>query len=126
MILSGERVVLRPVQPADFPYVVEWTKNEQVGHFAADDGYPESIAECEQWYKKLLANRHNQVFIIQAEDGHPIGDVEFDQITWRSGDAELRIRIGDPRYWNRGYGTETVRAHGQIWVRGTELAADLS
>lgn len=110
MKIAGERVVLRPIQPSDFPHIVAWTNNEQVGHFAEDDGYPEDLAQCEEWYKQLLANRHNQVFIITIEDGRPIGDIEFDHITWRSGDAEIRIRIGEPQFWNQGYGTDAVRA----------------
>jgi len=38
-----------------------------------------------------------------------IGDVELDHIAWRSGDAELRIRIGEPQWRGRGFGTEAVR-----------------
>ena len=33
-----------------------------------------------------------------------IGDIELDHIAWRSGDAELRIRIGRKDLWNRGLG----------------------
>ena len=34
-----------------------------------------------------------------------IGHIELDHIAWRSGDAELRIRIGEKDYWDQGYGT---------------------
>ncbi len=109
MKLTGDKVILRPVQPSDFPHIVAWTNNEQVGHFAEDDGYPEDLQQCEEWYKRLLANRHNQVFVITIDNDHPIGDIEFDHITWRSGDAEMRIRIGEPEFWGKGYGTDSVR-----------------
>ena len=39
-----------------------------------------------------------------------IGDLELDHISWRRSEAELRIRIGEKEYWNKGYGTDAVRA----------------
>lgn len=108
MEITGERVTLRSVLPSDFAHIVTWTTDEQVGHFAEDDGYPETLEQCEEWYQQLLSNRYNQVFIILLND-HPIGDIELDHIAWRSGDAELRIRIGLPEHWGKGLGTDAVR-----------------
>ena len=41
-------------------------------------------------------------------DNQVIGDIELDHIAWRSGDAELRIRIGRKDLWNQGLGTDAV------------------
>ena len=38
-----------------------------------------------------------------------IGDIELDHIAWRSGEAELRVRIGEPSLRGKGLGTEAVR-----------------
>lgn len=108
MQITGERIVLRPITPADFPKIVEWTKDPEVGHYMEDDGYPETLEECEQWYKELRSNRHNQRLMVTTRSGLPIGDLELDHITWRSGEAELRIRIGEASYRGRGYGQEAV------------------
>lgn len=108
MKITGERVILRSVQASDFAYIVAWTNNKQVGHFAEDDGYPETLEQCENWYRRLLSDRYNQVFVITLDD-QPIGDIELDHIAWRSGEAEMRIRIGVPEYWSQGYGTDAVK-----------------
>lgn len=41
-------------------------------------------------------------------DGEVIGDIELDQIAWRSGEAELRIEIFDNKWHGEGYGTDAV------------------
>lgn len=110
MKIVGERIVLRPLLPSDFPKIVKWTKDPEVGHYMDDDGCPETLADCGQWYQSLCSNRYNQRAIIATLDGNPIGDIELDHITWRNGDAELRIRIGEGSYRGRGYGAEAIAA----------------
>ena len=102
--------MLRPLLPSDFPKIVQWTKDPDVGHYMDDDGCPEALADCEAWYKELPRNRRNRRLIIATLDGRPIGDVELDHITWRSREAELRIRIGEGDYRGKGYGVEAVTA----------------
>ncbi|NLA57917.1 MAG: GNAT family N-acetyltransferase, partial [Firmicutes bacterium] len=106
--IEGERIILRPVLPSDFPEIVKWTKDPEVGHFMEDDGYPEILADCQEWYRKQCSNRHIRRLVITTRNGVPIGDIELDHIAWRSGDAELRIRIGNANYRGKGYGTESI------------------
>ncbi len=108
MKIKGKRIILRPLAPCDFPEIVKWTKDPEVGHYMDDDGSPETLDDCEEWHRNLCANRHNQRLIITTLDGQPIGDIELDHIAWRNGDAELRIRIGEGNYRGKGYGTESV------------------
>ncbi|HHV94592.1 MAG TPA: GNAT family N-acetyltransferase [Firmicutes bacterium] len=108
MRIEGERIVLRPILPSDFPALVKWTKDPEVGHYMEDDGYPETLMDCQEWYQKQRSNRRLRRLVITTRDGLPIGDIELDHITWRSGDAELRIRIGESEYRGKGYGAESV------------------
>ncbi|NMB45165.1 MAG: GNAT family N-acetyltransferase [Firmicutes bacterium] len=108
MEVVGERIILRPLIPSDFPKLVKWTKDPEVGHYMDDDGYPETEEACYDWHKSQCSNRHKQRLMITTRDGHPIGDVELDHITWRNGDAELRIRIGEGGYRGKGYGVDAV------------------
>ncbi len=40
--------------------------------------------------------------------GEVIGEIELDQIAWRSGEAELKIEIFRPARQGQGYGTDAV------------------
>ncbi|NMB25591.1 MAG: GNAT family N-acetyltransferase [Firmicutes bacterium] len=110
MVIQGDRIVLRLLLPSDFAKIVQWTKDPNVGHYMDDDGCPEVLGDCEAWYNELRRNRLNLRLIIATLDGLAIGDIELDHITWRSGEAELRIRIGEGAYRGKGYGTEAITA----------------
>lgn len=100
-------VVLRPLERGDFPAVVRWSKDAELSDLV-DGGVPESMEECEEWYRSARSDRYHQIMAIVTRDGKLIGDVELNHITWRNGHAEMRIRIGEKDYWNRGYGTDAV------------------
>ncbi|NLY30057.1 MAG: GNAT family N-acetyltransferase [Firmicutes bacterium] len=108
MKIEGERIILRPILSSDFPAIIKWTRDPEVGHYMDDDGYPETLADCQEWYQKQRSNRHVRRLVISTRDEVPIGDIELDHIAWRSGDAELRIRIGEGDYRGKGYGVESV------------------
>jgi len=110
MIIYGEKVQLRAITPKDFPRLVAWSADAEVNRYLEGD-YPLSLAECETWLQKAASSRHTQRFaVVSRHDGELIGDIELDHITWRSGDAELRIRIGERSRWDQGYGTDAVTA----------------
>lgn len=93
MELYGEKVMLRPIQPADYQRIISWSNNDEIEYFS-DGSYPKTVQECETWVKRTESNRYQIRFGIIL-NGIIIGDIELDQITWRSGDAELRVRIGE-------------------------------
>ena len=47
MTIKGERILLRPLLPSDFPKIVKWTNDPDVGHYMDDDGYPETLKDCQ-------------------------------------------------------------------------------
>lgn len=44
-----------------------------------------------------------------AEGWTPIGSAGFHTIGWRNRHAELGFAIGDKQYWNRDFGTDTIK-----------------
>ena len=68
------------------------------------------MPECAIWFTDNIPSRDYRLFALEDADGHLIGDLELDHICWRNGEAELRIRIGEKDYWNKGYGTDAVGA----------------
>jgi RimJ/RimL family protein N-acetyltransferase len=107
MLLPGEKVQLRALCPADFAQMVAWSRDEEVNRYL-DGDYPAALDECSAWLKRVQSDRHAQHFAVTTLDGKLIGDIELDHITWRSGDAELRIRIGEKHLWDKGFGTDAV------------------
>ncbi len=106
MSLVGKSVTLRPVQVEDFQKIVEWTNYPEIQSYCEGD-YPTSLEECDDWHRRSRSNRYQERFAISFKN-NIIGDIELDQITWRSGDAELRIRIGEQALWDRGLGTDAI------------------
>ncbi|MDI6871614.1 MAG: GNAT family N-acetyltransferase [Bacillota bacterium] len=104
---QGDLVVLRPLERGDFPAVVRWSEDPELSSLV-DGGVPETMEECEEWYHKAKSDRYHQIMAIVTKDGRLIGDIELNHITWRNGHAEMRIRIGEKEYWNRGFGTDAV------------------
>lgn len=106
--LHGKNVTLRHLTEEDFPQLLAWSHDPELAHLMEGD-YPQQLNEYAQWLQSIKGDRHRQTFGIAATDGELIGDIELDHIAWRSGDAELRVRIGAKRIWGHGYGTEAVR-----------------
>lgn len=106
MRIPGKKVVLRKLEEEDFLKLVEWAQDEQVRFFSEGE-YPSSLEECLIWHKKVKSDRYQEKLGIMVDD-QLIGDLELNHITWRSGDAELRIRIGEKSLWNQGLGTDAV------------------
>lgn len=104
-VLVGERITLRPIEAADLPFLAEW------------DGDPAIIAVMgrrfaeqtpEEWLQSLRTRRSSRAWIIEIA-GEPVGEVELAQINNRSGNAEIRICIGEKERWGQGIGYEAMR-----------------
>lgn len=111
MSIQGELVTLRPVVAADLPAIVRWGKDPEIRRLM-DGSLPDSAAAAAAWLNEARSSHQRQVFAIETreENRQFIGIIELDHIAWRSGQAELRVCIGEPSYWNRGYGRDAVRA----------------
>lgn len=88
--------------------MLKWGRDPDLKRLLEGD-YPDTTESYAEWLRELKSDRHRQAFAIELADGSFIGDIELDQIAWRSGDAELRVRIGEECARGRGYGTEAVR-----------------
>lgn len=100
MRIAGEHVYLRSLTPSDLAKLAAWSQDPAVAGWM--DGYeaPKDL------HRRDPQSRRYAVSLL---DGPLIGDAELCHIAWRRGEAELRICIGDRRYWGRGFGTDAVR-----------------
>lgn len=104
---QGDLAALRALERGDFPSLVRWSTDPELRSLV-DSGIPETMEECEEWYRTARSDRYHQIMAITTKDGTLIGDIELNHITWRNGHAEMRIRIGEKEFWNRGFGTDAV------------------
>ncbi len=131
--LYGERIRLRAAEKEDIPVFVRWINDPDVTEnllFVA----PWSRFEEESWFENMMkrpAVEHILVIEIHDDKLHsnylPIGTCSFINIDWRNRLAEIGIMIGEKAYWDKGYGSETMRLmldHGfsslnfnRIWLQ---------
>lgn len=123
-MIYGERIRLRHIERTDLPRFVDWFNDPEVRQ-GLSRFLPLSMAEEEDWFDNILKREaverplaiearganspaQNQGHT-SAQDWIMIGNSGFFNFEWRNRSAELGIMIGDKDYWNKGYGTETLR-----------------
>lgn len=123
MFLEGERVRLRPVEPADGPAFAGWINDPELRHFVGGPAYQYSLAAEEEAIRARRTSdwEHGIWFAIEATDGpgdshgdaragpRLIGSLDLRQLNAESRRAEIGMMIGDRGYWNRGYGSDALR-----------------
>lgn len=110
-MIYGERVRLRAPERSDIPRFVEWLNDPEVTA-GLSMSFPLSQANEENWFEGML-KRPAAEQVLAIEIRHPdswemVGTCGFHEVDWRSRAAELGIFIGEKKYWNQGYGTETM------------------
>jgi RimJ/RimL family protein N-acetyltransferase len=111
-MLRGERVWLRPLEPADIVADQVAASDAEIGHFLGVKS-PQSRASAERFATEVLA----QV----GETGYPyaicllgeetsIGTLFLRSVDKVKGSGIVGIFIGDRRYLGKGYGTDALNA----------------
>lgn len=111
-IIRGERVFLRPAEREDVATFVRWFNDADVLENLAMFMPMSQVGE-EAWFESMIAaqgrTRYHFVICLLA-DHRPIGTIGLEEIDLVDGRAELGIAIGERGEWNRGYGTDAIRA----------------
>jgi len=105
--LRGERVILRPLTPADLPLLWRWHADPELNRLVGKPFVHPRDARV--WLRDLLHNPRRRGFAVETREGRIIGDLQLEDINWRSGTAELRVCIGEKDCWGRGYGSDAIR-----------------
>lgn len=108
----GERIRFRFAERDDVPTFVRWFNDAE---FRANLQwkFPMSLATEEKWFEGMIQRPlREQVLCIEAkvDDGWKLigncGLMGFDDLAHS---AEIGISIGEKDFWNKGYGTETMK-----------------
>ncbi len=104
-VLHGERVLLRPVRPADVVAHREFATDRELAWL--DSGNPHDYPQVVENFLRDAVGEHAHFAIVVGDDY--IGYCSLKMISSSEPLFELGIVIGDRNYWNRGFGREVVR-----------------
>jgi RimJ/RimL family protein N-acetyltransferase len=107
-MLQGDLIVLRAVERDDLPNFVRWLNDETVLEYFGQI-LPLSLEQEEQWYEGTLQASSVCAFSVEFEGQH-VGGAGLNQIQARHRSAEVGLFIGVPGLWDRGLGSDVMRA----------------
>jgi len=109
-MISGKKTRLRALEKSDLPKVWEWLNDEEVMWFWGEPFNTQSLAELEQWFARLQepAGSSSKQFIIENEEGTPIGRTFYENLDTKHRKTEVGIQLGEKEYWGKGYGTDAM------------------
>lgn len=114
--LAGERTMLRGVRREDLKHFGDWWDNADVTFYMESGWRPATDQILEAFFETATNNHNAVVFMIEEQKtGQLIGTCGLYEIFWPGRRAELRILIGEPSMFDKGYGTEatlTTLAYG--------------
>lgn len=109
--MRGERVFLRPLEPADADLVHRWYEDTRIQTLMGDP--PMSLATRRQRYEDAVKAGGPEVFrfvICLLDDDRAIGRTDIFEIDRQNGSCAFGITIGQPDLWGKGLGTDAVNA----------------
>lgn len=107
--MEGEKIRLRPLEPADLQRWRMWINDPEIAGYL-DRVLPVSAPEHEQFFERAVTGNTSAVWyaIELKASGQFVGNVWLWNISTRHRHAELRILIGERSAWGSGCGAEAI------------------
>lgn len=110
--IRQENVILKPHTWANLSRFLVWYADPELAHLTRHDQTPLTPLQIRTYFETsvLPSSEAGTCFGIHTVDsGELIGTVALTDFARDGRCATLRILIGEPAYWGRGYGTSAVR-----------------
>jgi len=110
-IARGERLTLREKRLGDAPSDYRWRSTPALSRFDAARPLTMNYQQYLALFREelLYPSPYRRSFGIEDSVGRHIGNIMYYNIDALRQEAELGITIGEPAYWDQGFGTEAVR-----------------
>lgn len=105
-MISGKRVVLRPIEEEDLPLIARWQNHPEVWWYM-DYERPFSLADVVE--DEARSRTEGYPFVITV-DGRGIGRIGLNGFRRRDRICALYLFIGEPAFWGRGHAQDAVMA----------------
>ena len=108
-ILTGEKVILRPITKEDTPLIVKWRNTPAVReNFIFREPFTEEMHN--HWLNtKVASGEVIQYIIVDKSENLPVGSVYFRDMDRKNRTAEYGVFIGEEEARNKGLGSETAK-----------------
>ncbi|MCD4669339.1 MAG: GNAT family N-acetyltransferase [Actinomycetia bacterium] len=109
--ISGGKVILRPLEKQDLSKSLRWLTDPLVNKYLSQNFRDLTGGQEEKWFDYIQDSQKDMVFAILDRDaGLHIGNCALHKINKIKSGCELGIVIGEKEYWDKGYGTDSVKA----------------
>ena len=107
--MTTDRINLRPLRKNDSHLLYQWITDRDLVRFNSAY-FPVSESDHGAWIEKMMRKHTDLViFVVEENEGKKaIGTCQLFNINWVHRNAELKIRIGDTKSLDKGYGSEAV------------------
>jgi RimJ/RimL family protein N-acetyltransferase len=108
-VLEGKLVRLRPLTQDDLSLLLRWYSDPDVIHWLHQSEY--RVGGEDRIRAKFGPGSESEYdvrWIIEANEGTPIGVIRLEGVEGAHRRAELAVSIGEKAHWSRGYGTEAI------------------
>jgi len=104
-VLSGLRVVLRPVEEDDHPLILAWQNDPEVWWWM---DYERTFTLEDIHESEARAKVEGHPFLIEAPGGRPVGRIGLNQFSERDQTCSLYVFVGEHDVWGEGYGGDAI------------------
>ena len=109
MVVAGNLTLLRPVDAGDIMSIQRWDNDPDIIKLVGKKFL--TPGHSLRWFSSIRKSKVRLALAItDSNTGRLIGDVELENISWRSRSGELRVCIGERDYWGKGFGTDAIRS----------------
>jgi RimJ/RimL family protein N-acetyltransferase len=112
MNIKGTKVIIRPKKPSDAENDYKWQTDPELSALDAmipsEMSYYKFFREYVNWLRHPYEGRIT--FGVDTPEGKHIANCVYYNIDEINRETEIGIMIGDRDYWNKGYGTDIIRA----------------
>ena len=103
-MIRGQRVTLRALQDGDVEVLRQWRNHPALFPYHFSD-LPLAQIEQRRWYEHYSSGGSTIVWIIENEEGTPIGYTLIKNLDHKNRQAEIGLHL-DPDFQSRGYGKD--------------------
>ncbi|MBN1299391.1 MAG: GNAT family N-acetyltransferase, partial [Actinobacteria bacterium] len=106
----GDKILLVPMGEIHVGQCIKWLADADVNKYLSNSIKNVTQEQELEWLEFIKESENDIVFaILDKSTNCYIGNCGLHKIDKRKKTCEFGIFIGDKKYWNRGFGTDTVK-----------------